>query len=42
MRKADEGVEIGQSHLIVKVVVQVIPEQQVYKSLLPIFIMPQD
>ena len=42
MRKADEGVEIGQSHLIVEVVVQVIPEQQVYKSLLPIFIMPQD
>ena len=42
MRKADEGAEIGQSHLIVEVVVQVIPEQQVYKSLLPIFIMPQD
>ena len=42
MRKADEGVEIGQPHLIVEVVVQVIPEQQVYKSLLSIFIMPQD
>jgi hypothetical protein len=35
-------VEMGHAHLIVEVVVQVIPEQQIYKSLLPIFIMPQD
>ncbi len=42
MRKADGGIKIGHSHLIVEIVVQVISEQQVYKSLLPIFIMPQD
>ena len=40
--KSDEGNEIGYLHLIVKIVVQVVPEQQIYKSLLPIFIMPQD
>ena len=42
MIKANEGVEIGHSHLIIEIVVQVISEQQIYKSLLPIFIMPQD